>query len=163
MANNSPIGSQVGFSWGAFCLRVIQDQNTGLVSIIDIIQGLQLEQVVATNLDPDNPKSIAISLDSMYVTSLFKRLDNSNNEIDEDLSIEFLQTGLPSVVFQVKASMRSAELSTFINLNLSGLSLIVTPLKGSNYTFEVIYRMQGQELGRLILPVTVEFKLLDNE
>lgn len=158
MDNNS----QIKFSWGTFCRRAIIDQNTGEMSIIDIVPALKVEQVVPFNLDSDNLK-LSIPLGTMYLTSVFQRLDDSDNEISEDLSIEFSQTGLPFVVIEVKAFIRNTDSSIFINLDLKGLLLTITSLDVSSYSFEVIYRVHGQELGRLILPVAVKFKLLGNE
>ncbi|MEI6327701.1 MAG: hypothetical protein WCP16_00610 [Pseudanabaena sp. ELA645] len=158
MDNNS----QIKFSWGTFCRRAITDQNTGEMSIIDVVPALEVEQVVPLNVNSDDLK-VPIPLGTMYLTSVFKRLDDSDNEISEDLSIEFSQTGLPSVLIEVKAFMRSTDSSVFINLDLQGLLLIVTSLDVSRYSFEVVYRVRDQELGRLILPVVVKFKLLNDE
>ena len=158
MDNNS----QIKFSWGTFCRRAITDQNTGEMSIIDVVPALEVEQVVPLNVNSDDLK-VPIPLGTMYLTSVFKRLDDSDNEISEDLSIEFSQTGLPSVLIEVKAFKRSTDSSVFINLDLQGLLLIVTSLDVSRYSFEVVYRVRDQELGRLILPVVVKFKLLNDE
>ncbi|TYQ25557.1 hypothetical protein PseudUWO311_15130 [Pseudanabaena sp. UWO311] len=152
---------QIKFSWGTFCRRVIIDKDTEEVSLIDIIPALNVEQVSQIKLENDNQKIIA-SLGQVYVAALFEKVDCSDDEINEKLNIELLQTGLPSVSMQVDILIKSIESSTFLNLNLGNL-LLTTSLDISEYNFEVIYRLKEQELGRVVMPVRVKFKLLDNK
>jgi len=152
---------QIKFCWGTFCRRVIIDKDTGEVSIIDIIPALNVEQIFPTKPDNDNQKLIA-SLGKIYVAALFEKVDLPNTEINENLNIELLQTGLSPVSIQTNILIKSTESSTFINLNLGDL-LFTTSSDISEYNFEVIYRLKEQELGRVVMPVRVEFKSLDNE
>jgi hypothetical protein len=159
MNNKLPIK----FSWGVFCRRVITDKETGEASIIDIIPALKLEQVFPIKVDNDNPR-ILLPLGQIYATTLFERSDLSENEINQHLNIEFLQLGQESILIEANILMRSTEFSTFINLNLGDLPLAVSPVLGvSDYTFEIIYRVNDQELGKVILPVKVEFKSLEDK
>lgn len=157
MDNNS----QIKFSWGAFCRRVIIDKDTGEVSLIDIIPALNVEQVSPIKLENDNQKLIG-ALGQIYVASLFEKVEWSDTDINEKLNIELLQTGLPSLSMQADILIKNIESSTFLNLNLGNLPL-TTSLDISEYNFEVIYRLKEQELGRVVMPVRVKFKLLDNE
>ncbi|MFN9670919.1 MAG: hypothetical protein ACK573_19315, partial [Pseudanabaena sp.] len=61
-------------------------------------------------------------------------------------------------------NIRSTDNSTFVNLDLRDLILTINSLDyDSDYSFEVIYRIQEQELGRVKLPVKVKFKALEDE
>lgn len=152
---------QIKFSWGTFCRRVITDKDTGEVSMIDIIPALNVEQIFPIKLENDNQKIIA-SLGKIYIAALFEKVGLPDAEINENLNIELLQTGLPSASIQTDILIKSTEFSTFINLNLGDL-LLTTSSDISEYNFEVIYRVKEQELGRVVMPVRVKFKLLDNE
>jgi len=152
---------QIKFSWGTFCRRVIIDKDTGEVSMIDIIPALNVEQIFPVKPENDNQKLIA-SLGKIYVVALFEKVDLLNAEINKNLNIELLQTGLPPTSIQTNVLIKSTESSAFINLNLGDL-LFTTSLDVSEYNFEVIYRVEEQELGRVVMPIKVKFKLLDNE
>lgn len=159
MDNNLPIK----FSWGVFCRRVIIDKETGEASIIDIIPALKLEQIFPIKVDNDKP-NVFLPLGQIYATTLFERLDLPENEINEHLSIEFLQSGQESIFIEANVLIKTMQFSAFINLNLGNLPLVVSPLLGVfDYTFEIIYRIKDQELGRIILPVKVEFKSLEDK
>ena len=157
MSNDFPLK----FSWGLFCHTAITDKDTGQVSIINIIPSLKIEQIKDFNLDSNNP-NILLSLGKMFVVGLFERLNNLGSEINESLDIELLQVGLPTVVVPAKISIKKTEYSAFINLNCEDLILNISPLQDiADYKFEVIYKNKNQELGRVILPVEVIFKSIE--
>ena len=152
---------QIKFSWGTFCRRVIIDKDTGEVSMIDIIPALNVEQISLIKLENDNQKIIS-SLGKFYVAALFEKVGLPDAEIKEDLNIELLQTGLPSTSIQTDILIKSTQSSAFLNLDFGDLPLTAS-LDISEYNFEVIYRVKEQELGRVVMPIRVKFKLLDNE
>ncbi|HBC40887.1 MAG TPA: hypothetical protein DCZ88_03010 [Pseudanabaena sp.] len=159
MDNNLP----VKFLWGVFCRRVITDRDTGEISMIDIMPALNLEQIVPIKIDDKIPE-FSINLGKSYVTALIEKSDFDGHEINKELSIEFVQSGLKSVFVKTNLNIRSTDNSTFVNLDLRDLILTINSLDYDfDYSFEVIYRIQEQELGRVKLPVKVKFKALEDE
>lgn len=158
MDNNLPIK----FSWGTFCRRAVIDEQTKEISAIDITPALRVE-LVQFQLDANNAR-IPISLGRIYAIALFERVDNSNNEINESINIEVVQTGFNSLPIEGKITIKSTESSEFVNLNLENLVLNISSEKSSNnYSFEVIYKLHNQELGKIVLPVKVELKSLEDK
>ncbi|MFM7602369.1 MAG: hypothetical protein ACKO7R_14425 [Pseudanabaena sp.] len=154
---------KIKFSWGTFCRRVIIDKETSEVSIIDVVPALNIKQVAPIKLGPESP-NIIISLGRIYVTALFEKLDSFNTDVNETLNIEFSQIGLKSASFKADVLIKETELTTFINLDFGDLPLVVpSSLDVFNYNFEVIYRVKTQEIGRVVLPVRAEFKLLEDK
>ncbi len=99
MDNNLP----VKFLWGVFCRRVITDRDTGEISMIDIMPALNLEQIVPIKIDDKIPE-FSINLGKSYVTALIEKSDFDGHEINKELSIEFVQSGLKSVFVKTKKS-----------------------------------------------------------
>ena len=148
----------VKFAWGVFCRRTITDKETGELSIIDVVPALKVEQINPPNLDVNNPK-LLIGLGRMYVTALFQRVGNSDAEINEDLIVEFLQPDSEVIYVNAKITIRSLEISAFINLNLGELILNVSSLQEFyDRKFEVAYKVRNQELGKILLPVDIKFQ-----
>ena len=98
----------------------------------------------------------------MNVVAFFERVDGSSNKISESLNIEFSQSGFEPKSVKVEVIVESENTSAFINLGFEELTLIVPyTQQSSNHFFEVVYKIQEYQLGKLLLPVNVDFKILE--
>lgn len=149
----------IKFSWGVFCHKAITDQDTGEISLISVIPSLKID-VVRTEVNDLNK----INIGKLHAIALFERLDNSSIEINENITIEVLQSGFEARIIKGKIFIEPTDNSIFVNVKLEAVFLNASSIQdSSNYAFEVIYKIQDQQLGKIILPVKVKFKSLDGK
>ena len=151
----------IKFSWGVFCQNAITDQDTKEVSIISVIPSLKIDVGRHEIISPDS--NINISLGKLHAIALFERLDDSTIKINEDLIIEIRQPSFETTTIEGEFIVEPSEDSIFINVKLEGVFLTVSSLQeSSNYSFEVIFKIKNQQLGRIVLPVKVKFESLES-
>ena len=151
----------IKFSWGVFCQKAITDQDTKEVSIISVIPSLKIDVGRHEIISPDS--NINISLGKLHAIALFERLDDSTIKINEDLIIEIRQPSFETTTIEGEFIVEPSEDSIFINVKLEGVFLTVSSLQeSSNYSFEVIFKIKNQQLGRIVLPVKVKFESLES-
>ncbi len=151
----------IKFSWGVFCQKAITDQDTKEVSIISVIPSLKIDVGRHETISPDS--NINISLGKLHAIALFERLDDSTIKINEDLTIEILQPSFETTTIEGEVIVEPTEDSIFINVKLEGVFLSVSSLQeSSNYSFEVIFKIKNQQLGRIVLPGKVKFESLES-
>lgn len=150
----------IKFLWGVFCHKAITDQDTGEVSLISVTPSLKID-VVRIETNDLNPK---INIGRLHAVALFERLNNSTIEINENVTIEIFQSGFETRIIEGKIVIESTDNSIFVNVKLEGVFLNVSSIQdSSDYSFEIIYKIQDQQLGKIVLPVKVKFKSLDSE
>lgn len=151
----------IKFSWGIFCQKAITDQDTKEVSIISVIPSLKIDVGRIESIAPDS--NINIGLGNLHAVALFERLGDSTIRINEEVTIEILQPSFEARKIEGVIVVEPTEDSIFVNVKLEGAFLSVSSLQeSSNYSFEVIFKVKDQQLGKIVLPVKVKFESLES-
>lgn len=147
----------IKFKWGVFCRRAIVDRESGETSLIDILPSLKTE-VSFSSIQNISSDEVTLSLGRMSVASFFEKklISEVSEAVEVNLNVKGSFPGVPLEPMDFPFSIDKGLNSSFFVLTLENPVLVVPKVeKISYYTCSFSYKLQGSEIGKVELPITV--------
>jgi hypothetical protein len=143
----------IKFKWGVFCRRAIVDRESGEASLIDILPAIKTD--ISFDSAESKSEKITASLGRMFVASLFEK-ELPFEHLDVSLSLEGSFPGIQLEPIDLPFVIEKESNASFFILSLENPALVLPKAEGvSNHICFFSYKVKGNELGRVELPVTV--------